>query len=305
MARQSTALAVSAEEVSLMDIGGLRTEGLSLLQTRDEDEVLEFLSARPTHTVIMAGLIRDNGLVSNFNRGTFYAFRNAEGFLEGIALIGHVTMFDVRTEAALQAFAFLASRSANRHLIVSEQHLSDQFWNRFARRGQLPRRTRCELLFEHHRPQGRTATQVDQFSNELRLARLEDLEELMQTHARMAVEELGLEDPLRADPDGFRSRYARRIEQGRVWAVIETGNLLFKADVVAETPEAVHLEGIYVNPDHRGQGCGSKYLTDVTRRLLNHTKIVCLFVDVENQPAQSFYLRAGFRRHGSYTTILV
>src|SRR5690349_16576504 len=46
------------------------------LDRSDEAEVMEFLSARPLHTVFMMGLIRDNGLLSPRNRGSFYGSRN-------------------------------------------------------------------------------------------------------------------------------------------------------------------------------------------------------------------------------------
>ena len=49
-----------------------RTAKVSELTRRDEAEVVEFLSARPLHTVFMLGLIRDNGLLSPRNRGSFY-----------------------------------------------------------------------------------------------------------------------------------------------------------------------------------------------------------------------------------------
>ena len=48
---------------------------VSSLGEEHQVEVLEFLSGRPIHTVMMAGLIRDNGLVSKFNRGTFFGCR--------------------------------------------------------------------------------------------------------------------------------------------------------------------------------------------------------------------------------------
>ena len=44
-----------------------------------ESEVLTFLAQRPIHTVIMAGFILDNGLVSRLNRGKFYGCRDAKG----------------------------------------------------------------------------------------------------------------------------------------------------------------------------------------------------------------------------------
>ena len=57
-----------------------------------EAEVLDFLSERSMHTVTMAGFIRDNGLVSDLNRGTFYSCRNLQGKLEGVALIGQAML---------------------------------------------------------------------------------------------------------------------------------------------------------------------------------------------------------------------
>ena len=64
-------------------------------------EVLSFLSERPVHTICMIGLIRDNGLVSEHNRGTFYGCCNSEGRLEGVGLIGHETVKFFRTQNSL------------------------------------------------------------------------------------------------------------------------------------------------------------------------------------------------------------
>jgi len=76
-----------------------------VLTTGEESEVLSFLSARPVHTVIMASFIRDNGLVSPLNRGTFYGCRDEEGRLVGVALIGHATLVETESDDALAAFA--------------------------------------------------------------------------------------------------------------------------------------------------------------------------------------------------------
>src|SRR5919204_949766 len=86
-----------------------------------KEEVLSFLALRPVHTVVMAGFIRDNGLVSPLNRGTFYACRDVEGQLQGIALIGHATLIEARSEAAVAAFARLAQESSHAHVIIGEQ----------------------------------------------------------------------------------------------------------------------------------------------------------------------------------------
>ena len=89
----------------------------------DEPEVLDFFAARPTHTVFMASLVRDNGLVSPHNRGSFYAYRNAWEELEGVALLGHATVIEARSEDAISSFASLARNCQNAHLILSLIHI--------------------------------------------------------------------------------------------------------------------------------------------------------------------------------------
>ncbi|MGI8898773.1 MAG: hypothetical protein ACR2IB_10305 [Pyrinomonadaceae bacterium] len=99
-----------------------------------EAEVLDFLSERPMHTVAMTGFIRDNGLVSELNRGMFYGCRNRQGKLEGVALIGHATLMETRSDRALQAFADLARQSATPHLIMGEEERIDELELLFRRR---------------------------------------------------------------------------------------------------------------------------------------------------------------------------
>src|SRR6266581_9104190 len=77
------------------------------LKGEHESEVLDFLSAHPLLTFVMTGWIKDNGLVSQLNRGTFYASRNGRGELDGVALIGHVTLVETNSEASMSRFAEL------------------------------------------------------------------------------------------------------------------------------------------------------------------------------------------------------
>ncbi len=84
---------------------------LHLLRSENEQEVLDFLRQRPVNTVVMASFIQDNGLVSKNNRGKFYCYRNADGKLDGVALIGHTTLIESRSTDSLYAFALIARRS--------------------------------------------------------------------------------------------------------------------------------------------------------------------------------------------------
>src|SRR3984893_4346140 len=177
----------------------------------DRNEVLAFLAERPVHTVCIAGFIRDNGLVSPHNRGTFYGCRNSEGRLEGVALIGHATLIEARTARAMEEFGLVAQGYQRTHMILGEKDKVEQFWNYYADEGQEMRLACRELLFEL-----RYAMQVREEVDGLRRATLEDLDRIAPVQASMAEEESG-KNPMEIDPDGFRARCARRIEMGRVW----------------------------------------------------------------------------------------
>jgi hypothetical protein len=264
-----------------------------------EREVLDFLSARPLHTVYMSGFIRDNGLQSPHNRGTFYGYRDPRGRLAGVALVGHVTQVEARTDVALCALARAAQNCSSAHVIMGEQERIRAFWRHYAVAGQ-PLRLACrELLFV----QTARAEACDSSAGLLRRATADDLSRVIPAQAEMAVEECGV-NPLEADPHGFRERCARRIERGRVWVSVGAGGCLdFKADVMAETPEAVYLEGVYVRPGARGLGLGRRCMMQLGRKLLARTRAVCLLVNESNLKAQSFYLKLGFNIHGLYETI--
>ena len=269
------------------------------LTNEHETEVLSFLAIRPVHTVFLAGFIRDNGLESPLNRGSFYAYRNSEGQLEGVALIGHATLVEARSEAALGAFAHLAQKSSNTHLIMGEAEKIEQFWQQYAQVEDKPHIICRELLLEQ-----RWAVGEHEVVPGLRLATLDDLGHVMAVNADMAYEESGV-NPLERDPIGYRMRTARRIEQNRVWVWVEGERLIFKADIVSDTPEAIYLEGVYVNVEERGKGYGLRCFSHLCRTLLARTVSICLLVNEQNKQAQDFYTKAGYELRSYYDTIFL
>src|SRR5215813_1133457 len=118
------------------------------LTNNDAAEVLEFLSQRPIHTVAMMSMIRDNGIVSAFNRGTFYGCRDLKGQLEGVALVGHATLMETVSNRALAALAQVARQCPNTHMIMGEKDRVADFWSHYAEAGRLQRLACREWLFE-------------------------------------------------------------------------------------------------------------------------------------------------------------
>lgn len=270
------------------------------LKESDRDAVLSFLDEKPPHGAAMASFIYDNGIESPLNRGTFHGYHDRYGNLEGVALIGHTTLLDVRSNEALQALAFVARRNgANMHVIVSEGTAAIDFWADAVQGATAPRQVNHEYLFEVSFPYP-----VRECDYEVRLATPEELMPIAEAHAEVAFLESG-DDPMLRDREGFLSRAMRRIEQGRTFVVFENGKLLFKADVVALATDTAHLEGLYVAADRRGEGIGPSCLSEVTRRLLNTVQTVCLLSGVDFTEAHKCFLKAGYKKTKECTAVFV
>ena len=192
------------------------------LANSDESEVRQFLSQRAIHTVSMLSLIQDNGMVNPFNRGTFYGCRDANGQLEGVALVGHATLMETVSDRALAALAQVARECSSTHLIMGEKEQVVDFWSHYSEAGRRQRLACREWLFELTRP-----VDAREAVAELRPAQAGELELVMPIQAQLAYMESGV-NPMEVDRYGFRERCLRRIEQGRTWVVVENGELIFK-----------------------------------------------------------------------------
>jgi uncharacterized protein len=273
---------------------------VSELKQENTAEVLGFLSKRPVHTVVMTSFINDNGIESELNRGRFYGYRNAEGSLEGVALIGHSTLVEARSESALRAVAVTARSSATPiHLIMSSGDAAQTFWNYLSDGLTQPRLTCVERLFEAAFP-----FMVPGEETGIRLAAASELIAVAEAQAEVAFIESGV-DPMLKDREGFLKRVARRIEQGRIFVVFDGDQLVFKADIIAETEDVAYLEGVYVGPQYRGKGVGPKCLSALTVELLSRVSNVCLLSNVDFTAAHRSFGKAGFRNTDECTTLFV
>ncbi len=270
------------------------------LKTEDITEVQSFLSIRPVHTVVMSSFIVDNGIESELNRGKFYGYRNLAGELEGVALIGHTTLVEARTDEALKALAFKARTSETPiYLVMLNGNDAETFWKYLSGGVSEPRLKCIEELFEISFPFA-----VQQSEWKIQNADMSQLLPVAEAQAEVAFIESGV-DPMVRDREGFLKRVARRIEQKRVFVAMDGDKMVFKADIVAETDNVIYLEGVYVSPDYRGNGIGSKCLSSLSLELLNRVENICLLSNVEFKGAHKSFAKAGYKNTDQCTTLFV
>ena len=284
---------------SVSGIGAINAMPAMFLNDSSKPEVLDFLEERPAQTAMLSGLIHDNGLRSDFNRGDFYGCRNEYGEMEGVALIGHATLFEARSERALYSLASRAQNCTGTHMLMGAQDGVQMFWEFYAGRQARMRKSCREHLLELRSP-----VELTEEVRGLRLATPEDLNAILPIHAQMALAESGV-NPLETDPEGFRRRYLRRIQKQRSWVRIDSGRVVFKAEIVSQTPHVAYLEGVWVNPDNRSEGQGTNCVLQLSRHLLSRSASVCLFVNEDITSALRFYERMGFKDKESFDTIFL
>jgi predicted GNAT family acetyltransferase len=139
----------------------------------------------------------------------------------------------------------------------------------------------------------------------VRPADIDDIDTLFPASVAMFTEELGI-SPLA--PDGgaaYRRRVANLIRQGRTFVLIDDGSVLFKAEIGVVANGVAQIQGVWVDPSHRGQHLSEPAMAAVvtaTQHRFAHT--VSLYVNDFNHAALATYRRVGFEQIGEFATIL-
>ena len=87
--------------------------------------------------------------------------------------------------------------------------------------------------------------------------------------------------------------------------MVEDGKLVFKADIIAETTDAIYLEGIYVSESYRGHGVGSSCLASLSQSLLSRVSHISLLSNVSFHGAHKSFEKAGYKNTDECTTVFV
>lgn len=121
----------------------------------------------------------------------------------------------------------------------------------------------------------------------------------------MFTEEVGV-DPERGSRHAYRARVSQLVAQGWSFAIIEDGQVLFKAEVGATTAVACQIQGVWVHPDHRGSGIAAPALAGVVREVRRSVApVVTLYVNDHNVAARRTYDRIGFEQTATFASILL
>jgi predicted GNAT family acetyltransferase len=95
------------------------------------------------------------------------------------------------------------------------------------------------------------------------------------------------------------------IEAGRAWARFEDGEVVFKAEVGAQSRRTGQIQGVWVHPEHRGQGLGTAGTAAVANSVVASGRTASLYVNDYNEVARRAYRAVGFRQIATFATVLL
>jgi predicted GNAT family acetyltransferase len=279
----------------------LRTSPVSrVLDDRDLDEVLALLDHDPVADVFVASRIAQAGLAESRLGAQVWGY-GERGRLESLCYSGANLVPVQAGPEAVRAFAERARRQGRRcSSLVGAASGVLPLWRLLQPQWGPAREVR------ENQPlmaiDGPPAVAPDPA---VRRVRPDELEVLLPACIAMFTEEIGVSPSLGDGGAMYRARVQELIRQGRAYARIEDGGVLFKAEIGAATSQVCQVQGVWVSPSLRGHGlsvAGTAAVVELARREV--APVVSLYVNDFNEPARRAYTRVGFTEVGTFTSVL-
>ncbi|MDJ0352172.1 GNAT family N-acetyltransferase [Pseudarthrobacter sp. PH31-O2] len=135
-------------------------------------------------------------------------------------------------------------------------------------------------------------------------SQLADFDRILPACAAMFEEEVGYSPYL-----GGREYYGRRVKglirEGHSMVHLnQSREVVFKAELGAVTSDVTQVQGVWMNPEFRGQGLSAGYMAAVVVLAQSLAPVTSLYVNNFNTRARATYERVGFRQAGTFATVL-
>ncbi len=271
-----------------------------VLDDRYRAEALAILDADPVSNVFVSSRVHAAGLDPRRLGAQMWGYLR-EGRLVSLCYSGANLIPVAAGPEAVRAFAERAQAQGRRcSSIVGPVDAVGELWEILAPYWGPPRAVRAE------QPVMATSTVPDVPADPgVRRVRMEEFDIVYPACVAMFTEEVGVSPNAGDGGVLYRARVAELIRDGRAFARIEDGRVMFKAEVGAVIPLACQVQGVWVPPDLRGRGLSETGMSAVVREALHSiAPTVSLYVNDYNTRARAAYRRVGFTESGSFMSIL-
>lgn len=271
-----------------------------LISEAERGAVQRILDAEPIAAAQVAERVNAAGISARLDARIFGY--GARGRLDSICWIG-ANLIPVRASpAAVEAFAHAAGAYPRTcSSLVGESEAVLGMWARLADIWGPARDVRpVQPLLVTWSPPPVPADPT------VRLVRAGEIDTLFPAAVAMYTEEVGVSPLIGDGGRDYRERVADLVRSRRAYAKFVAGKVAFKAELAVVTPHTAQVQGVWVAPEWRGRGLGTTAMAAVVRDALRRVApSVSLYVNDYNAPARRVYERCGFRRTGTFATVLL
>ncbi|KQT91106.1 GCN5 family acetyltransferase [Marmoricola sp. Leaf446] len=276
------------------------SQGVRVLGPSDVTAALAVVARDPVANVFADYRTRITQLDPRWLGGEMWGYHEGDE-LVSLCHVGANLVPVSASPAACEAFAERATRNSPRSsTIVGPRDAVEVLWAGLEDSWPRPRELRWD------QPHLVTTRPADiACDQQVRRTTREEAAVLYPACVAMYTEEVGVSPEV----DGGRDLYRARVNQlvGRGWSFsrIEDGRVLFKAEVACAGPSACQIQGVYVDPELRGQGLAAAGMATVVATCLREiAPAVSLYVNAHNTAARAAYARAGFEQTDTFSTIM-
>ncbi|WP_395298667.1 GNAT family N-acetyltransferase [Kitasatospora hibisci] len=274
-----------------------------VLEAPDLADTLEVLHRDPVANAFVATRVEAVGLDPWRLGGEMWGWYDEDGGLDALCYAGANLVLVNAGPSAVQAFAERARRQGRRcSSIVGPAEATAALWALLERSWGPAREVRA------HQPLLATTVPSPEIAPDplVRRVRRDEVETLMPACVAMFTEEVGV-SPMAGDGGLlYQARVAELVSAGRSFArFAEDGQVVFKAEIGAVTEGACQVQGVWVDPAHRGRGLSETGMAAVLDIALREVApVVSLYVNDYNLRARAAYRRVGFREVGAFMSVL-
>jgi len=277
--------------------------GLELrpIDTHSVGQLWSMINANPVRHTYVASRLEQHGL-AGITRRTLEIIGAFDGEqLESAMLFGANLVPIETSQESQRLFADVLARQGRRcSSIVGPANEVLQFWAMLEPHWGVARAIRKNQPVMM--TQNRSELIVDDRVN---YSTLMDLDILFPACVEMFTHEVGLSPLAKGGGMSYRNRVSELISNRRSFARIDGDQITFKAEVGCVGAQVAQLQGVWVNPELRGQGIGRHALASVVKYVLQDiAPTVSLYVNDFNHNAIAMYEKVGFKQVDSFATVL-
>lgn len=289
---------VGASEAGVRGVDG--SGAVRVLSRLDLPSAIRVLSTAPVENVFVASRVRAAGLEQASLGCPVWGYER-DGVLRSLCHAGsNLVPVNARSDA-LAAWTEFAGPQRMCASIIGPSAVALELWHRLGERWGA---TWSEARDVRASQPVMSITSEPAVTPDRRVRRvtLDQWEAYTDAAVKMYTEEIGV-SPVQGNPAGYRFYVRQLITSGRAFGIFDGGRVLFKADLGSVSGTVSQVQGVWLDPELRGQGLAAPAMAAVVQLARTVVPTVSLYVNDYNLPARATYARVGFTQVGEFATI--